>query len=425
MKRFLFSIALLFTALAGCSNHEGESAAPKSELNVMSYNIRYANASDKGDAAWDARKEASVAMIRDVKPDVIGMQEPRFSQAQYLIGELTEYEHYYLAPDDKDSQHRNAVWWRKDRFEMLAQGYFFLNEKDITQPIKGWGHNQFRTALWVKLRERSTGKEFFFFNTHLAHRASPVEGGDIDQVARTESVKLIVEQMKQIAGRYAPIFVTGDMNASYAAGDGRRTCLDGFFEFMWSARETAPDSEADDVYSYNNFGEGTPRFTWNIDHIFYRKVTPVGSAPSTTTATAFPTSRTTSRFSSRRNSDEHCMRGGSGRPARIKIPQHEKTAVYTSVLRRGCRRSGQRTRGAETALLQHPLHRRAGRRRRLRMGRPQGGFDPHDPRRAARTSSAFRNPAANRSPTSSNSCPNTATSKWDATSAPRTIPASI
>ena len=172
MKRFLFSIALLFTALAGCSNHEGESTAPKSELNVMSYNIRYANASDKGDAAWDARKEASVAMIRDVKPDVIGMQEPRFSQAQYLIGELTEYEHYYLAPDDKDSQHRNAVWWRKDRFEMLAQGYFFLNEKDITQPIKGWGHNQFRTALWVKLRERSTGKEFFFFNTHLAHRAS-------------------------------------------------------------------------------------------------------------------------------------------------------------------------------------------------------------------------------------------------------------
>lgn len=139
MKRFLFSIALLFTALAGCSNHEGESAAPKSELNVMSYNIRYANASDKGDAAWDARKEASVTMIRDVKPDVIGMQEPRFSQAQYLIGELTEYEHYYLAPDDKDSQHRNAVWWRKDRFEMLAQGYFFLNEKDITQPIKGWG----------------------------------------------------------------------------------------------------------------------------------------------------------------------------------------------------------------------------------------------------------------------------------------------
>lgn len=275
MKRFLFSIALLFTALAGCSNHEGESTAPKSELNVMSYNIRYANASDKGDAAWDARKEASVAMIRDVKPDVIGMQEPCFSQAQYLIGELTEYEHYYLAPDDKDSQHRNAVWWRKDRFEMLAQGYFFLNEKDITQPIKGWGHNQFRTALWVKLRERSTGKEFFFFNTHLAHRASPVEGGDIDQVARTESVKLIVEQMKQIAGRYAPIFVTGDMNASYAAGDGRRTCLDGFFEFMWSARETAPDGEADDVYSYNNFGEGTPRFTWNIDHIFYRKVTPV------------------------------------------------------------------------------------------------------------------------------------------------------
>ena len=71
------------------------------------------------------------------------------------------------------------------------------------------------------------------------------------------------------------IFCSGGPMLAGHLNDGRRTCLDGFFEFMWSARETAPDSEADDVYSYNNFGEGTPRFTWNIDHIFYRKVTPV------------------------------------------------------------------------------------------------------------------------------------------------------
>ena len=71
------------------------------------------------------------------------------------------------------------------------------------------------------------------------------------------------------------IFCSGGPMLAGTLNDGRRTCLDGFFEFMWSARETAPDGEADDVYSYNNFGEGTPRFTWNIDHIFYRKVTPV------------------------------------------------------------------------------------------------------------------------------------------------------
>ena len=259
MKRFLFSIALLFTALAGCSNHEGESAAPKSELNVMSYNIRYANASDKGDAAWDARKEASVTMIRDVKPDVIGMQEPRFSQAQYLIGELTEYEHYYLAPDDKDSQHRNAVWWRKDRFEMLAQGYFFLNEKDITQPIKGWGHNQFRTALWVKLRDRATGREFCLFDTHLDH---------IGKTARLEGARLNVERMRSIAGKRTPQFIVGDMNAT--AGTPGGVCLEPYFKWLKSACEEAP--QTDPRPTYHGFGKAKPL---HIDHIFYRCAEPL------------------------------------------------------------------------------------------------------------------------------------------------------
>ncbi|MFQ7502453.1 MAG: hypothetical protein ACLRMJ_03645 [Alistipes finegoldii] len=35
-----------------------------------------------GRRAWTPAR-GFVAMIRDVKPDVIGMQEPRFSQAQY------------------------------------------------------------------------------------------------------------------------------------------------------------------------------------------------------------------------------------------------------------------------------------------------------------------------------------------------------
>ncbi|MFQ7502452.1 MAG: hypothetical protein ACLRMJ_03640 [Alistipes finegoldii] len=137
---------------------------------------------------------------------------------------------------------------------MLAQGYFFLNEKDITQPIKGWGTTSSARRCGSNCASAAP-QGVFFFNTHLAHRVARrgrrYRSGGAHRVGETHRRADEADR-----GRYAPIFVTGDMNASYAAGDGRRTCLDGFFEFMWSARETAPTAN-DDVYSYNNFGEGT------------------------------------------------------------------------------------------------------------------------------------------------------------------------
>ena len=62
MKKLLFT--LLFCAAAAAA-----AGSEPAELKLLSYNIRYIGApGDEGDFAWDARKEASVTMIRDVKP---------------------------------------------------------------------------------------------------------------------------------------------------------------------------------------------------------------------------------------------------------------------------------------------------------------------------------------------------------------------
>ena len=78
------------------------------------------------------------------------------------------------------------------------------------------------------------------------------------------------------------------------------------------------------------------------------------------------------------------MRGGSGRPARIKSARREKTAVY-ALLFCAAAAAAAGSEPAELKLLSYNIRYigAPGRRRRLRMGRPQGGFDPHDPRRAA------------------------------------------
>ena len=75
---------------------------PKNELKLMSYNIRYAGAKDDtGEKAWEARREASLTMIRRERPDVIGFQEPRTPQVDYLLERLDEYGHV-LAGNTRD-----------------------------------------------------------------------------------------------------------------------------------------------------------------------------------------------------------------------------------------------------------------------------------------------------------------------------------
>ena len=61
-KTTLFILALLLSISAGAS------------VRVMSYNVRLGVAND-GDNAWEIRKDATPAMLRDIRPAVFGVQE--------------------------------------------------------------------------------------------------------------------------------------------------------------------------------------------------------------------------------------------------------------------------------------------------------------------------------------------------------------
>ena len=258
--------------LAACSTDEGGAAEPKAALKVMSFNIRYSNTIDTGDNTWNARREPCITMIRDVKPDVIGFQEPRADQRTDLETELTEYAAVAVPQNDQISWAQTGytmIMYLKSKFTLLDSGYYWLSATP-DEPSRPWNASdtQYRTTVWVYLKDNVSQKEFYFFTTHMPYKTDAT-----DNEARLNACRLNVERMKEKAGRHIPIFITGDMNASYATNDGRRDCLEPYYEWMWSGRETAPD--ADTEYSFNNFGLTAPASTWNIDHIFYRRVTPV------------------------------------------------------------------------------------------------------------------------------------------------------
>ena len=198
LTRSAFLLALA-AALAGCTT-PGDASAP---LRVASYNIRLATG-DKGTPnAWDLRKDDLIAQIRKMDLDAFGMQEVRPEQAAFLREKLPEFEFVgeHRGPDRK-SDEASPVFFRKDRFEALKSGTFWLSETPEVPGVRGWGAACPRVCSWMWLKDRKTGKTFCFANTHTDH---------VSARARKEGMLLVVRRMAEF-GAGAPIVFTGDHN---------------------------------------------------------------------------------------------------------------------------------------------------------------------------------------------------------------------
>ncbi len=252
MKRFALILAASLCALC---------AGASTPLKLMSYNIRgTGHAADTLDLAWDARKAPSVKMIRDKRPDVIGFQEPKRDQVLYLVGELKEYD-CVAANRNGDAGiegERIVVMWLRDKYELRRKGQFWLSETP-DRVSRGWDGKNRRVTVWVCLREKASGREFYYFATHLDHKGHE---------ARREGALLNVRMMRSIAGKKATVFISGDMNCE----KGRKTgeYLEAYTDWMKSAQEQA--AQTDDRPSFNAFGRGRMR---TLDYIFYRNAVPL------------------------------------------------------------------------------------------------------------------------------------------------------
>lgn len=175
------------------------------ELKVMSFNIRYGTAPD-GDNHWDRRKEFVVETIQAFAPDLMGTQETLGFQRDYLASELPEYAHLGVGRvDGGEDGEMTALFYRRDRFEKLDGGHFWLSESPAVVGSISWDSSLPRMVTWVKLRDRhaADAAEFVFFNTHFDHRGV---------VARKESARLLRQKVEEI-GAGGSVVVTGDFNA--------------------------------------------------------------------------------------------------------------------------------------------------------------------------------------------------------------------
>ncbi len=202
MKRtFFFIVIAALPLMHGCESTSSDKSA---ELRVGTYNIRLMTGDRDTPNAWDERKEGLVQEIRSLDMDVFGMQEVFPGQAYFITNSLPEYAlvgEYRNA--DRVSGEASPVCYRKDRFEAIRSGTFWLSETPDVPGVKGWGAACPRVCSWALLRDLRSGAMLTFANTHTDHKSA---------LARKEGMLLVIRRMREFAPAGTPIVFTGDHN---------------------------------------------------------------------------------------------------------------------------------------------------------------------------------------------------------------------
>ncbi|MGC4007477.1 MAG: endonuclease/exonuclease/phosphatase family protein [Pirellulales bacterium] len=186
----------------------GRDVAPPRETpttRVMTFNLRYGTAKD-GENHWEKRKDFLVDVIKTFDPDLLGTQETLAFQRDYVLEKLTAYEAFGVGRDDgTDKGEMAALFYKKDRFEKIDGGHFWLSETPDKVGSKGWDTSLPRLSTWVVLRDKKQPQapEILFCNTHFDH---------IGKTARIESAKLTRTVLAD-KGKGRSIIQTGDFNS--------------------------------------------------------------------------------------------------------------------------------------------------------------------------------------------------------------------
>ncbi|MGG7451523.1 endonuclease/exonuclease/phosphatase family protein [Plantibacter auratus] len=224
-----------------------ESILTQNVLTVMSYNIRTAVAQPGHE--WVDRAPLVSQVIARNAPDLLGLQEVREHQLHDLLPGLAEYDWFGQGRDGGSAGEYGPVCFRRSRFEQLDAGEFWLSDTPDEPGSNTWPSLHARFVTWVRLRERRTGDELVFANTHLDHESSP-HGDDV----RTRSAKLIADRF---SGIDVPVLLTGDFNTERGSAAHDSLADAGFVDLS--------PVESDGIGTFQGYGPqrpGNARIDW-------------------------------------------------------------------------------------------------------------------------------------------------------------------
>lgn len=237
--------SLVLAGLLGLASMQARATDP---LSVMSFNIRLPAESDGVDY-WETRKPLAVRMLREQQPDVIGLQELMKAQADYLARELPQYAWFGRGREADGGGEHMGVFYRKDRLKVIESGDFWLSDTPDVAGSITWGHPHPRMVTWALFEQRSDGRRFYLFNTHLPYR-------DEDEATRLKGAQAIARHLATLPDD-VPVVLTGDFNTT--PDSDAHAVLAGILQDAWT---TAPRVEGIDATFHGFTGKADRRIDW-------------------------------------------------------------------------------------------------------------------------------------------------------------------
>ena len=250
MKRTLITYIAAMVCLATAMAQRQKPVTAR----IMTFNIRTETRVD-GRNNWELRYQPVAEFVNKSKADIVGMQEVQQRQLTDLCSMMGDYSYVGVARDDgKQKGEYNPIFYRKERFNLLRSGTFWLSPTPA-EPSYGWGAACRRIATWAILQEKTTMKSIIVLNTHLDH---------VSEEARANGAALIKERLSRMNNEL-PVVVTGDMNS-----DDKSTAYAKFATAifpMQDAYKTAKRKKGPD-YTFHGFGQLPQDNRTKIDYIF-------------------------------------------------------------------------------------------------------------------------------------------------------------
>ena len=225
------------------------------------YNVRQLNAGDdaKGNG-WQRRLPVIASLVRFHDFDIFGAQEVFHSQLEDLLGALPGYGYTGVGRDDgAEAGEYSVVFYKRDRFELLDSGHFWLAE-DPSRP-------------------NETRERFWFFTLHTDHKG---------ERAQVESCRLVLDKIRTMC-RGERAVLTGDFNVgetseSYAVLRDSGLLSDTYdlaeIKYAWTGTENGFDPDRK-TFRHIDYVFVTPGFRvlrYGILTDTYRSEEPGGSA---------------------------------------------------------------------------------------------------------------------------------------------------
>lgn len=212
-------LTIVFMFLIGVCPAGQFGSSQEGVVKAMTFNIRVDTFLDVLGNGWGGRKKIAAETIARNAPDVVGLQESLNRQVRYLDSALPQYSCYTAGRSNGKKRGEScAIFYRKDRFELLDSGTFWFSKKPYKPGSKSWGNIPPRICSWVYLAEKGYDSGFYVYNVHL---------DNLSQNSRKKSVELLARMVGE-RKTDDPFIVMGDFNMEIDNSAMKFLCGKGF-----------------------------------------------------------------------------------------------------------------------------------------------------------------------------------------------------